>query len=333
LGRVGSGIFSKKKAGRAMGGYTVITTMKNEGCFLLEWVAHHKALGFDHLLICTNDCVDPTRIMVRRLQAIGLAQHHATRPWAATSIQRSALKQALRHEIVQAAEWIYVCDADEFLVVKTGDGSARALVAAAGPEAEVIAVPWRVFGPNGRRDYSPGRITQQFTMAMQNAPSSAAYAKSLFRGLPNMHRIGIHGPIPRANLGRPLRREMPGGIAMPERVHQLAAPRDYSVAQINHYALRSRDSFLVKRDRGRVNHSNEVMGTEYWDRFNVQEVSCTAISRYEAAVEHWMAELMADPVLARLHREAVAWHEARILALRSDPGYAEVIAHSEERGE
>ncbi len=55
-----------------MGGYTVITTMKNEGAFLLEWVAHHKALGFDHLVICTNDCDDPTTRMALRLQEMGL---------------------------------------------------------------------------------------------------------------------------------------------------------------------------------------------------------------------------------------------------------------------
>jgi hypothetical protein len=314
-----------------MGGYTVITTMKNEGCFLLEWVAHHKALGFDHLLICTNDCVDPTRIMARRLQAIGLAQYHATRPWAVTSIQRSALKQAQRYEIVNQADWIYVCDADEFLVVKTGDGTARSLVAAAGPEAEVIATPWRVFGPDGRREYSAGPISAQFTKAMREAPSTPIYAKSLFRGLPNMHRIGIHGPVIRPALGRNLRREMPGGLVMPDSVHQLAALRDYSVAQVNHYALRSRDSFLVKRDRGRVNHSNDVMGAEYWDRFNVQEVPCTAIARYDEAVALWTDRLMADPILSRLHHEAVAWHEARIRALRADPAYAEVIAHTEER--
>ncbi|MBL4751427.1 MAG: glycosyltransferase family 2 protein [Amylibacter sp.] len=34
--------------------------MKNEGPYLLEWVAHHKALGFDHIVVCTNDCEDFT---------------------------------------------------------------------------------------------------------------------------------------------------------------------------------------------------------------------------------------------------------------------------------
>ena len=53
--------------------YTVLTTMKNEGAFLLEWFAHHKALGFDRFLICTNDCEDPTTDMVVRLSKMGLS--------------------------------------------------------------------------------------------------------------------------------------------------------------------------------------------------------------------------------------------------------------------
>ena len=53
-----------------MSGLTVITTMKNEGAFLLAWVAHDKAPG--------------------------LATHHTTRARPATSILRSALEQAMR---------------------------------------------------------------------------------------------------------------------------------------------------------------------------------------------------------------------------------------------
>ncbi len=56
----------------------VLATMKNEGPFLLEWVAHHKALGFDDIVICTNDCADGTDAMVRRLAEMGLARHHET---------------------------------------------------------------------------------------------------------------------------------------------------------------------------------------------------------------------------------------------------------------
>ncbi len=316
------------------GGYTVITTMKNEGAFLLEWFAHHKALGFDQVLICTNDCADPTREMALRLQAMGLARHHATKPWASTSIQRSALKQARRYVEVTGAEWLYVCDADEFLVVKVGDGSVQALVAAGSGGVEVIRVPWRTFGPDGRRGFVALPITQQFLRGRAAGPvgvPSPAYPKSLFRGLENIHRIGVHAPVPRPDLGRDLQRELPGGVAEVPQHHPIFTQADYRFAQVNHYALRSRDSFLVKRDRGRVNHTDQVMEIDYWDRFDVAQQRCDAIRRYDGAVADWTARLMADAELAALHHAAVEWHRARIAALHADPAYAPIIAATDAR--
>jgi hypothetical protein len=317
-----------------MTGYTVITTMKNEGAFLLEWVAHHKVLGFDHILICTNDCADHTRRMALRLQEMGLARHHDTKVWAATSIQRSALKQAMRYPEVQGADWIYVCDADEFLVVKLGDGSARALVAAASEGTEVIPVPWRIFGPNGQRDYHEGPVTRQFTHARRAPPLhhvAPAYPKSLFRGLSGVQRIGVHAPVAHPDLGRALRAELPGGQPMVRQHHPIFVQADYRFAQVNHYVLRSRDSFLVKRERGRVNHSLQTMDLDYWDRFDVAHDRCDAIRRYDQAMADWMARLMGDAPLAHLHRRAVVWHKARISALKADPAYAALIAATDER--
>jgi hypothetical protein len=317
-----------------MAGFTVITTMKNEGAFLLEWVAHHKALGFDAIVICTNDCADVTRTMALRLQEMGLARHHATRAWAATSIQRSALKQVRRYAEVTEADWLYVCDADEFLVVKFGDGSVQALVGAASAGVEAIPVPWRTFGPDGQREYVPGRITQQFLRAGRVPDGGAqvpVYPKSLFRGLENLHRIGVHQPVPRPDLGRTLVTEAPGGVPFVRQRHPMFVQADYRFAQVNHYCLRSRDSFLVKRERGRVNHVGQSMDMDYWDRFNVAEVPCDAIRRYDAATEGWLADLMADQVLGALHAQAAGWHRTRIAALHASADYAPIIAATDER--
>ena len=54
---------------------TVFTTMKNEGPYMLEWVAFHKTLGVDHFVIFTNDCEDGTDDIARRLQELGVASH------------------------------------------------------------------------------------------------------------------------------------------------------------------------------------------------------------------------------------------------------------------
>lgn len=316
-----------------MSGFTVITTMKNEGAFLLEWVAHHKALGFDHILICTNDCSDHTRRMAFRLQTLGLAVHHPTKHWPATSIQRSALKQATRYDIVKNAEWIWVCDADEFLTIKCGDGSVRHLVSMASTGTEVISVPWRIFGPNGQSGYKEGQITRQFPKGKAQADplrEDFVYAKSLFRGDLPLGRIGIHTPVPKEG-ARDFRREEPGGKPWRTQHHTMFVAADYSVAQVNHYALRSAESFLVKRDRGRVNHVGQDMGLDYWAKFNIQEQSCDAIRRYDPVVQRWMDQLLADKDLAFMHRKSVAWHRARIEELKAHPAYADLWQAITER--
>ena len=48
----------------------VVTSMKNEGCFILEWVAYHLSIGVTHFLVYTNDCDDPTNEVLDRLEAL-----------------------------------------------------------------------------------------------------------------------------------------------------------------------------------------------------------------------------------------------------------------------
>ena len=38
----------------------IVTAMKNEGPFILEWAAYHLSIGFDRFLVYTNDCDDGT---------------------------------------------------------------------------------------------------------------------------------------------------------------------------------------------------------------------------------------------------------------------------------
>lgn len=318
-------------------GYTVLTTMKNEGAFLLEWFAHHKALGFDQVVICTNDCDDPTADMAQRLQRMGLARHHATRYRPGASIQRAAFRQARAYPEIQNAEWIYICDADEFLVVKLGDGRIQALTAAASPGAEVISIPWRTFGPDGIRAYQDLPVTAQFRRAASMPPQDqmiGVFPKSLFRGgatLAVLERLGTHAPIIKAAEGRALARELPGGVAFHPLAQALHIPADYRFAQVNHYVLRARDSFLVKRDRGKVNHVEKDMAFDYYRRNDAAEVLCSEIDRYAAESARWRAALMADRRLAMLHKRAVRWHEKKIAALKRRRDFKPLIAETEAR--
>ena len=45
----------------------LVSTMKNEGPYLLEWLAYHKSIGIDDFCIFSNDCTDGTNLMLTGL--------------------------------------------------------------------------------------------------------------------------------------------------------------------------------------------------------------------------------------------------------------------------
>lgn len=301
--------------------YTVVSTMKNEGPFILEWVAHYKALGFDHMVVCTNDCEDTTTELLKALEERGLVRHHATRIWPRAGIHRSALKQSRRYREVKQADWIFVCDADEFLNIHVGDGSVRALVEASGPDADVISVPWRVFGPSGVQGFEDRPVTEQFTMA-EHSPDrrgkAGKFKKSLFTGLDRFKRVGLHAPIPAEDWETKIKTVLPGGEPFVVEGELTGARPSFEIAQVNHYALRAADTFLVKRARGRANHMSHVLGIDYWKRFDLNHVEDTSIRRYDRAVGRWRDTFMNDPELRVLHDQSVAWYHGKIAELRGN---------------
>ncbi len=94
----------------------------------------------------------------------------------------------------------------------------------------------------------------------------------------------------------------------------------YDWVQLNHYALRSAESFLVKRDRGRVNHVDRDQGLHYWFRMNHNAVEDRSIQRMIPAARAEYDRLMALPGIRALHEGAVAAHRAKIADLMADAG-------------
>lgn len=311
--------------------YTVVSTMKNEGPFIIDWVAHYKTLGFDHILVCTNDCTDPTVEILLRLQEMGFCTQHNTIVRGG-GIHRSALRQASRrYNIVMDAKWVFVCDVDEYLNIHVGDGSARALVESTGEGVDVISVPWRIFGPSGTESFEDRPVTEQFVMAEHpwhatERPNTGKFVKSLYTNQHKFQRMGLHAPVVAKDSTEPVKIVLPGGADYVIDGKRTENPPVFDHAQVNHYALRSMDSFLIKRARGRANHSHHVLGMDYWQRFNHNDVQDTSITRYKQSASALAAELKSDPVLKDLHEQSVDWHKRKAASLKMDPEMDELVA-------
>ena len=304
----------------------IVTTMKNEGPFILEWLAYHRAIGVDDFLIYTNDCTDGTDTMLQMLDAKGVVQHRDN-PYRAMDMkpQHAALQAAEDEAVMQNCGWGICMDVDEFINVKIGDGSLAALYAAMG-EANMISLTWRLFGNACVHGYADRFITDQFTQCapeIVRKPHQAWGFKTLFRNIDIYKKLGVHRPKGlKPDLWDQVKWLNGSGKPLPHEVFRngwrsTLETYGYDWVQLNHYAVRSAESFLVKRDRGRVNHVDRDQGLNYWFRMNFNADHDTSIQRMIPAAQAEFARLMADADIAAAHHAAVAAHRAKITELRA----------------
>ena len=304
----------------------IVTTMKNEGPFILEWIAYHRAIGVDDFLIYTNDCTDGTDAMLDLLQAKGLVQHRDN-PYRTSDLmpQHAALQAAEAEPIMQTCAWGICMDVDEFINIKIGDGTLSALYGAMG-DANMISLTWRLFGNAETRTYTDQFVLDQFTRCAPEVirkPHHAWGFKTLFRNIDIYKKLGVHRPKGlRPDLWDRVKWLNGSGKPQPKEMFRngwrsTLETYGYDWACLNHYAVRSAESFLVKRDRGRVNHVDRDQGLNYWFRMNHNVQTDTSIQRMIPALRAEYTRLMADPDIAAAHALCVANHQARITALRA----------------
>ncbi len=313
---------------------SVVTAMKNEGPFILDWIAHNRAIGIDRHLVYTNDCEDGTDRLLDLLAEAGVARRDNPYRLTGQVPQFAAFQAALKQEDIGAADWLMTLDVDEYINIHVGEGLIADLLHAR-PEAHVFSLPWRLFGNSNCHHFEDRPVTEQFTAAapaFAPRPLQAWAFKSIYRNDGLFRRLGVHRP-------NGIAAEVQGqlvwvdgsGRPMPPTVWHSAwrmskSTWGYDLASLNHYAVRSAESFLVKRDRGRVNHTDREQGLAYWFRMNHNAEAETSIQRLAPRVRKEKDRLLSLPGVAEAHAEAVDWHRARIAQLMRVPEHAELYA-------
>jgi hypothetical protein len=321
------------------GSICIVTTMKNEGPFILEWLAYHRMIGVDDFLIYTNDCTDGTDTMLDLLQQKGLVQHRQN-PFKTMDMppQHAALQSAESEPLMMNSDWAICMDVDEFINIKVGDGTLPALFAAmeqAIPGANMIALTWRLFGNADIDTYQDRFLIEQFALAapeIVRKPHQAWGFKTLFRNIDIYKKLGVHRPKGlRPDLWDQVKWLNGSGAPMPRELFRngwrsTVETYGYDWVQLNHYAVRSAESFLVKRDRGRVNHVDRDQGLHYWFRMNFNMVEDRSVQRMIPAARAEYDRLLTDPGIRTAHDATVAAHRAKIAELRARPEQAAFYA-------
>lgn len=307
--------------------------MKDEAPFLLEWYAHHLAVGFTKILVYTNDCSDGTDEMLIRLEELGLGYHRRNDIPEGVKPQPSAMKYAQAEPKVAEADWILMFDADEFLCINYGDGTLDPMLDAAG-DANGIVITWRIFGSGNVVDWSRDPVTEQYLYAAPPTWNKGWGVKTLFKFDPDKWKIGIHRPsIKNKHLetGFPDTVKWLNGSGLPMEDYfkfrgwrSIRRTVGYQWAQMNHYAVKSIDSYAIRKFRGNVNNKKDKYNADYWSLQDRNEVYDDKILRYTERRKQIMDELLTDPVLSRLHFAAIEKVEARLEDYRKTDDYEEL---------
>ena len=258
----------------------VAAIFKNEGPYILEWVAFHRVMGADRFFIADNNSSDETTEILGKLAAAGIVTHipFPTPPDADRPPQLLAYEKILADHAGDA-DWIAFIDADEFLVPRSPRRISLGSIVSdldPGPEVGAIVVNWALYGSSGHKEAGPEPVIERFTRRAKREDQRNFFYKSIIRpghydgaALKNSHYFSLKEGSRTVHVdGTPL-------IDAPERAKCFSAEVIWKPLRVNHYVVKSWEEFYHrKRTRGRGMRVNEFRNEAFFrhhDRNEIQD--------------------------------------------------------------
>ncbi|MDA5093243.1 glycosyltransferase family 2 protein [Aliiroseovarius sp. KMU-50] len=312
-----------------MKGTLAFTTIRNEGPFLLEWIAWQKMLGFERVLVMFNDCTDHSPQMLRLLAKageIGIKRHH---PTEGEHPQPSAYRACRSHPYVKEATWMFTCDVDEFLVVHKGDGTIRTLLENGNVPWRGMGINWRIFGTNSHNRWEDGLVHRKFLRSSPSDVKQNSCVKSFVKDPLEFGMLRSHTPRfwnGQENWGS-------GGnywvlsngerwpIYNPDSTARNATEQPDIVhgdASVHHYILQTREQFEFKRGRLSAAEGLDRYNEDFFGRFNHNSTPNRDALEHKARFDTEYARICAIPGVMRLHHLSCADLVAEMCEKRGD---------------
>jgi hypothetical protein len=225
----------------------IVTSVRNEGPTILEWLAHHRASGFDDFFVYTNDNTDRSDGLLRTLANFGVINLIENHVGAEIQIQRKILEHSL-HLLPELRdfEWVFYIDVDEFFIVRCGpqltlDNLFEHFHREFPHESpSAICFNWKWFGSENAFNATDGLLLERFVHSIHND-----HVKSLvaLRDVVSMHRVHAPDLVEDAWLVNSALERVDSAIKIKP---------TYDRGQLNHYWNKSFQEFVLKRARGRI---------------------------------------------------------------------------------
>lgn len=326
--------------------YTVAATVRNEGPFLLEWLAWQKMLGFTDVLFAFNDCTDHSADLMRVLECAGWCHAVEHTPGDIPPV-RSGLDAIHAHPVVRESDWLFICDVDEYLVIKQGHKSIGCFLSGKEHEFAGIAVQWKVFGTSNLYDYEDSFLHRTFQRAAKSKSFANVFIKSFIYKPARFHQLTPHVPRGMDVDGEwgeaPNRWSRANGDPYaynPNGKRKQRTPKNaitHRGAQLNHYVTKWAECMEYKMGtpcpfrKGDVDRYNE----RFFLKFDRNEIEDTQAMDWQDRFDAVYAQITSTPRVRELHHLCVAdylhaMNEKRGDDYRRDPRYAAHMAKATE---
>lgn len=314
---------------------TAVTSVRNEAPFLLEWVMYNRLIGFTDIVVYFNDCSDGTDLVARALADVGLITAIENKGLPDVAPQVAAFMQARMVEEVRGADWAIAIDVDEFINIKCGDGKLSDLFEAV-PGADAVMMQMRHFGSSHRVFMQDDLVLNQFSLASYETHPDNAIVKTIHRMGSHFRAIGMHMPFFFEKYQNSPQLYNGSGQLVPESIHRYERNRKVpdgwagmNLVQLNHYAVRSLDQYLVKRRRGSGTGMKNRFSKEYWQQRDANDVLETSIQRMVPRLQRELDATLSIPTVREAVERARKLNDIEVMfAIRDAPPFAFNIAKS-----
>jgi Glycosyl transferase family 2 len=277
----------------------LLSAQKNEGPFMMEFVAHHFAVGFKDIFIVTNPSDDGSCELATALFEAGYIRHLHVETPPGKSPQDHAFSAAREYFGLNRFEWLMILDADELLNIHVGDGSINYLLSTFSDSTDIVSINTACFGSHPHTLWSPLSSAEQFLFRLESGRWRNSVSKSLVHFPVNFRTLRPHGPkdfLPKRRMKIALHaglRQYGASSDDPTIYGVLRRPGSFAevhrIAQINHYVVRTWDCFQLRMERGRGavprRDRNDRHTAEYFESFSKARFFDDSIGRYSEKVK------------------------------------------------
>jgi len=234
---------------------------KNESHIFNEWLEHYINQGVEKFYLIDNGSTDDYMKEIQRfMDKITLFRDEKR------YAQVEHYKRYVLPLCKQEAEWLLVCDLDEFIYARKSFKTITEYLQTLPDDVSAVRVPWKMFGSSGYKD-QPKRVVRSFLMREHsNKPFKTINYKSITR-TSEIISIGIHGTEVKNGIYiDPSNRSLKN---FSDPVSLTEEDLDKYFLHCNHYAIQSYNWFMkVKATRGDVIHVKNCRDENYFRAYD-----------------------------------------------------------------